>query len=154
MATDDLDVDRKLASDPPLFEFFEMAPRLNRLLDGHYQTLVPPITFGQYRTLRRIDEGYDTLTAITSVATLSMPAISERIEVLVRKGLLRRRVNRRDRRSATLLLTPDGLRVLDEGYDLMHEVSAELLRELDAKAQREFVASIRAIAQAVSTRLR
>jgi DNA-binding MarR family transcriptional regulator len=138
--------------DPPLFELFELAPRLNRLLDTGFKQLEPSLTFGQYRTLRRVGEGYRTLTAIHQVGTLSLPALSQRIEGLARKGLIRRRLNRNDRRSATLSLSDEGRRILREGEDLLVQLSNRLLRDMSGE-DAQAIASAHAVAVAVAKAL-
>lgn len=140
-------------STPALFELFELAPRLHRLLDAHFRSLQPALTFGQYRTLRRVGEGYDTLTAIWQAGTLSLPALSERLDGLVRKRLIRRRADRNDRRSVKLSLTPDGRRVLAEGQLLMAQLSDGMLAELSPDEATELVRAVHVLAGMVTSTL-
>ena len=138
---------------PALFELFELTPRLNRLLDTQLKSLQPALTFGQYRTLRRVSEGYNTLTAIWQAGTLSLPALSERLDGLVRKRLIRRRLNRNDRRSATLTLTPDGRRVLAEGQAILAQLSDRLLSDLNETDARDVITSTHKLIEVVTNSL-
>lgn len=114
---------------------FELAPRVTRMENAVLAEVSPPLTFRQFRLLGRIDEGYTTITRLGRVATISMPAISESVEGLVKKSLVRRSVDPNDRRSATLALTEAGAEALAAGEMLLTAAAERLLEDI-AKSRR------------------
>lgn len=93
--------------------------------------LSPPLTFGQFRLLRQIADGRDTLTELGSDGTLSLAALSESVDALVRKGALERQADRRDRRSMRLTLTDGGARLLSDGGRLLDDLAAQICGGMD-----------------------
>jgi DNA-binding MarR family transcriptional regulator len=68
------------------------------------------------------------------------PATVSRLAArLVRRGLLRRRTDRADRRAVNFRLTPRGLRALHDATDAVEAVLASRLRRLPAGEQRALV---------------
>jgi DNA-binding MarR family transcriptional regulator len=132
---------------------FELAPRLTRLENAVLRDVTPPLTFRQYRILQRVAQGRTTLTALGRLATISLPAVSESVEGLVRKGLLRRKTDARDRRAVNLELTRGGRRALDTAEHLLHVAAERLLDDLPAKRRGELAADVRAITERVSRAL-
>ena len=133
---------------------FDIAPRLTRLENQTLQQVGPGLTFRQYRILCRVDEGNRTVTAIGRLATLSLPAISESTEGLVRKGLLEREVDTSDRRSSQLSLTPAGRRAMAEADVVLNELAEELLADLDEDELAALERSISSVTGRVTARLR
>lgn len=108
-------------------ELFQLAPKVIRVTDAVLRELAPPVTYRQFRLLDWIADGQTTLTRIGRVSTLALPSISEALDVLARKQLIERRLDGDDRRSAQLVLTPLGRRILDEGNKVLGELSDGLL---------------------------
>lgn len=108
------------------WRLFELAPRLARLENAVLKRLSPPVTFGQFRILRKVAAGRDTLTELGSDGTLSLAALSESVDALVRKGALERETDRRDRRSMRLSLTGCGERLLEDGHRLLDDLAAQI----------------------------
>lgn len=133
---------------------FDAAPRLTRLENQTLRHVGPGLTFRQYRILCRVDEGNRTVTAIGRLATLSLPAISESTEGLVRKGLLEREVDVSDRRSAQLTLTAEGRRAMLEADAVLNTLAEELVADLDADELEELERAISKVAAKVADRLR
>lgn len=133
---------------------FDIAPRLTRLENQSLRDVGPGLTFRQYRILCRVEEGNRTVTAIGRLATLSLPAISESTEGLVRKGLLEREVDASDRRSAQLALTETGRRAMLEADTVLDELAEELVADLDEHSLVELERAISKVAARVADRLR
>lgn len=133
---------------------FDIAPRLTRLENQSLRDVGPGLTFRQYRILCRVEEGNRTVTAIGRLATLSLPAISESTEGLVRKGLLEREVDASDRRSAQLALTEAGRLAMLEADTVLDELAEELVAELDERSLVELERAISKVAARVADRLR
>lgn len=124
--------DANAAPTPWLCELFQLAPRVIRLTDALLRELSPPVSYRQFRLLERIADGQTTLTQIGRMATLTLPSISEALDVLARKELVERRLDGDDRRSSQLALTPLGRIILDEGNKVLGELSDELLEGVPA----------------------
>ncbi len=133
---------------------FELAPRLTRLENAVLQEVEPPLTFRQYRILRRVTEGRRTITAIGQHATISLPAISESVDGLVRKGLLERRPDTKDRRAANLVLTEAGLRTLDEADARLDALAEEILGDLSARRRAQLRRELSRVSGRVTALLR
>lgn len=88
------------------------AARLTRIQRDILGSLEYPLTFRQYRSLTRINEGHHSVTELAALAHRTLPTMSKNIEVLVRQGLIRRGEDPKDRRTAVLELTEKGGQVL------------------------------------------
>jgi DNA-binding MarR family transcriptional regulator len=132
---------------------FELAPRLTRLENAVLRDVTPPLTFRQYRILQRVAQGRTTLTALGRLATISLPAVSESVEGLVRKGLLRRRVDADDRRAVNLQLTKSGQRALDTAERLLVEAAQRLLDGVPVRRRVALEADVRRITERVTRAL-
>lgn len=133
---------------------FELAPRLTRLENAVLQEVGPALTFRQYRILRRVREGQTTMTAIGQHATISLPAISESVEGLVRKGLLERRTDPTDRRAANLMLTDAGLRTLHQADARLDALSEEILGDLPPQRRERLRREVSRVSGRVTALLR
>lgn len=71
------------------------------------------ITLEQFHTLRHIRMGYRSVKDLADKRQVSRPAVSQAIEVLVRKGLVDRTQDKSDRRYVELSLTPWASGILD-----------------------------------------
>lgn len=116
---------------------FELAPRLTRLENAVLQDVDPALTFRQYRILRRVVEGETTITAIGRHATITLPAISESVDGMVRKGLLERHTDVRDRRAAHLVLTDAGRRALDEAQRRLDVLAETILEGMSPRRRQQ-----------------
>ena len=102
-------------------------------LDGFWET-VPPlwnfvrsyiratatssfdITVEQFHVLRFVRKGM-SISELATAKNISRPAISQAVNVLVKKGLLTRVQNAKDRRYVTLALTNEGNALLDTVFN-------------------------------------
>lgn len=140
--------------EPDGLSLFKLGPRLTRLENAILRHVDPPLTFRQYRLMRRVLDGQSTITDIGREATLSLPAISESMDGLVRKGLIARTTDVRDRRSARLTVTDAGVRALRDGTARLETLSDRLLEGLDAAAARELREHIGTLTERVTALLR
>jgi len=70
------------------------------------------ITFIQFRMLRQIRRGARTVGDLAAKHQISRPAISQAVDLLVKKGLITRRQDDKDRRYVKLEMTEKGERVV------------------------------------------
>ncbi len=133
---------------------FELAPRLTRLENAVLQDVKPGLTFRQYRIMRRVAEGTTTITEIGRHATISLPAISQSVDGLVRKGLLERHTDARDRRAANLVLTDAGHRALDEAQARLDVLAESILEGMPAHRREQLRLDVSRVRDRVTSLLR
>lgn len=132
---------------------FDLAPRITRLENAVLAESDPSLTFRQFRLLTRIAEGLNTITQLGRIATISLPAISESVEGLVRKGLVVRTTDTNDRRAVNLALTEAGERARAIGGALLAEAAADLLSELSSDARRRLAEDLEVVSERVANAL-
>jgi DNA-binding MarR family transcriptional regulator len=86
--------------------------------------------------------------------TISLAAISQSVEVLVQRGLLRRDRDPKDGRRSILSLTGAGRRALAEASARMAELAAHLAREPDEQQVAELRHALRLLRERVVALLR
>ena len=132
---------------------FELAPRVTRLENAVLADSDPSLTFRQFRLLTRISEGLNTITQLGRIATISLPAISESVEGLVRKGLVVRTTDTNDRRAVNLALTEAGEHARATGEALLAGAAADLLAELSTEARRRLASDLEVVGEHVASAL-
>lgn len=75
------------------------------------------ISLDQFHTLRHIRKGFRTVRDLADTRQVSRAAISQSVDILVRKGLVTRSQEGEDRRLVSLDLTPFAREVLDSNYE-------------------------------------
>ena len=93
------------------------------------------ISVEQFHVLRYVRRGTDSVSELATAKNISRPAISQAVEVLVKKGLLTRVQSEQDRRCVDLVLTEAGNNLLDTVFketrgwmkEQMHELTADEL---------------------------
>lgn len=113
----------------------------------------PPLTFRQYRLLERVADGFTTVTALGRLATITLPAISESVDVLVRKGLLDRRANEQDRRESNLHLTTAGTHALEQANALLAQTAQQILTGVPARRRATLTRDTRRVIEQVTASL-
>lgn len=113
----------------------------------------PPLTFRQYRLLERVADGYTTVTALGRLATITLPAISESVDVLVRKGLLDRRANEQDRRESNLYLTPAGTHALEQANAMLADTAQQILTGVPTRRRATLARDTRRVIEQVTASL-
>jgi DNA-binding MarR family transcriptional regulator len=71
------------------------------------------MTEEQFQVLRRICKGSTSVSALAEASQTSRSAVSKAVDTLVRRGLVTRSQDTRDRRNVPLALTDEGQRVMD-----------------------------------------
>jgi len=131
----------------------ELAPRLTRLENSVLGDVDPPLTFRQYRLLERISQGHTTITALGRLATITLPAVSESVDVLVRKGLLARGPSARDRRESHLAVTEPGLRALSAARAALDDLASTVLSGVLPRRRTTLARDVRAVSARVTEEL-
>ncbi len=92
-----------------------LPPVWNRIRSNIRATAVEQygIRVEQFHILRHIRRGFTSVSELAEVLQISRSAVSQAVDVLVERGLIRRRQNAQDRRNIPLELTDDGNRLLD-----------------------------------------
>lgn len=96
------------------------------------------LSYRQMRTLRHVHSGMTSATELGRVFGVTAPAISETVEALVKRSLLDRAPNERDRRTVKLVLTALGKEMVEEGERIRVRVAEELLSPLSDVQRRSF----------------
>lgn len=107
-----------------------VAARLTRLYAKVLAQQENAVTFRQQRLLMRVREGHSSLATLAAFGNLTVPTVSESIDVLVRRGLMTRTENPENRRSMLLRLTPLGEQACDTAQAALDEVNRILLAEV------------------------
>ena len=96
--------------------FWETVPPLWGTIRTHIRVAATAkfdITVEQFHILRHVRRGAASISELATAKNISRPAISQAVEVLVKKGLLTRVQSTQDRRFVELALTEAGNELLD-----------------------------------------
>jgi DNA-binding MarR family transcriptional regulator len=96
--------------------FWETVPPLWGTIRTHIRAAATAkfdITVEQFHILRHVRRGTGSISELATAKNISRPAISQAVEVLVKKGLLTRVQSTQDRRFVELALTEAGNELLD-----------------------------------------
>jgi DNA-binding MarR family transcriptional regulator len=105
------------------------------------------VTLTQYRSLVVLaSRGPQSVAALAEAVAVTPPTASRLCERLVRKGLVRRRADRHDRRQVRLALTEAGRDLIDTVTARRRQEIADLLASVPAETQRSVVAALRQLA--------
>jgi DNA-binding MarR family transcriptional regulator len=116
-------VDRIWEAVPPLWG----AVRSHiRMLAAHQHN----ITVEQFHVLWYVHHGTGSVSELATARSISRPAISQAVDVLVRKGLVKRVQSTRDRRFIGLSLTEAGKALLGSLFDETHQWMKERMKIL------------------------
>lgn len=102
--------------DQAIDRFWETVPPLWNSVRSHIRAAATAnfdITVEQFHILRFVRRGSESLSELAKAKNISRPAMSQAVEVLVKKGLLTRIQNTQDRRYVELALTEAGNKLLD-----------------------------------------
>lgn len=102
----DQTIDRFLETVPPLWNFIRSHIRATATSNFD-------ITVEQFHVLRYVRRGVTSMSDLAVAKNISRPAISQAVDVLVKKGLLTRVQSTQDRRVVDLALTDEGSALLD-----------------------------------------
>ncbi len=102
--------------DRAIDRFWETVPPLWNSIRSHIRATATAnfdITVEQFHVLRYVRRGTDSVSELATAKNISRPAISQAVEILVKKGLLTRVPSKEDRRCVELVLTEAGNHLLD-----------------------------------------
>ena len=107
------------------------------------------VTLTQYRSLVVLaSRGPQTVAALADALGVTPPTASRLCERLVRKGLVRRRTDRHDRRQVRVALTAAGRRLVDVVTARRRQEISDLLQAVPPDARRSVVAGLQLLADA------
>jgi MarR family transcriptional regulator, organic hydroperoxide resistance regulator len=127
-----------------------VSARLTRLYGRVLGQLDTPLTFRQHRMLRRVAEGHTSMAALAAFGNLTVPTVSESVEVLVRRGLMNRQENPQNRRSLLLSLTPEGQAAKEAADVALADVGEQLLLAVPEEQQQLLQESLASIFDAAT----
>lgn len=90
------------------------------------------ITVEQFHVLRYVRSGPNSMAELAAAKNISRPAISQAVDVLVKKGLVARVQNAADRRVVDLTLTDEGNALLDAIFKETRGWMKERMKSLSA----------------------
>ena len=99
--------------------FWETVPPLWGTIRTHLRAAATgnfDISVQQFHILRHVRRGKCSVSELADAQNISRPAISQGVEMLVKKGLLTRVQSTEDRRFVQLTLTKDGDKLLDSVF--------------------------------------
>ncbi len=113
-----------LLRDQAIDRFWETIPPLWNLVRSHIRATATgnfDITVEQFHVLRHVRRGVTSMSDLAVAKNISRPAISQAVDVLVKKGLLTRVQSVQDRRVVDLALTEEGIALLDAVFEATRE---------------------------------
>src|SRR5512138_602299 len=102
--------------DQAVDRFWETVPPVWNTVRSHIRATATAnfdITVEQFHVLRYVRKGPGSMSELATAKNISRPAISQAVEILVKKGLLTRVQSTQDRRYVELALTEAGKNLLD-----------------------------------------
>jgi DNA-binding MarR family transcriptional regulator len=107
------------------------------------------ITLTQYRSLVVLaSRGPQGLASLAEAVAVTPPTTSRLVDRLLRKGLVRRRTDRHDRRQVRIGLTDAGRQLIDVVTEHRRQEIATLLKAIPVNEQRSMAKGLQMLAQA------
>ena len=98
------------------------------------------ITEQQWRVLRVLSEtGPQDLTQISDKASLLLPSLSRIIRKLLDGGLVVSSINSRDRRRQTVVITPEGQKIIDDNLPQATKIAEKLQHQLGTERYEQLL---------------
>lgn len=122
--------------DRAIDRFWETVPPLWNSIRSHIRATATAnfdISVEQFHVLRYVRRGTDSVSELATAKNISRPAISQAVEILVKKGLLTRVPSKEDRRCVELVLTEAGNHLLDTVFKETRGWMKERMGELSPK---------------------
>lgn len=119
--------------DQTIDRFWETVPPVWNYVRTHIRGTATgkfDITVEQFHVLRFVRRGPNSMSELATAKNISRPAISQAVDVLVKKGLLTRIPSTTDRRVVELALTEEGNALLDTVFKENREWMKELMKAL------------------------
>lgn len=118
-------IDRFWETVPPVWNF--VRSHIRATATGNFD-----ITVEQFHVLRFVRRGM-SISELATAKNISRPAISQAVDVLVKKGLVTRVQSTQDRRYVELTLTPEGDALLDAVFKETRGWMKERMSKLSAE---------------------
>jgi DNA-binding MarR family transcriptional regulator len=99
----------------------------------------------QFHILRHVRRGTGSISEIAAAKNISRPAVSQAVEALVQKRLLKRVQSRRDRRYVEVTLTPAGDALLDRLFKKSRKWMNDLMKVLSQDELNAIIAAMDAL---------
>lgn len=107
------------------------------------------VTLTQYRSLVVLaSRGPQSVAALADAVAVTPPTVSRLCDRLVRKGLVRRREDPRDRRAVRLALTAAGRELVDQVTERRRREIERLLEAVSPETQRQMVDALQQLSAA------
>jgi len=116
--------------------FWETVPPLWNSVRSHIRATATAnfdISVEQFHVLRYVRRGTDSVSELATAKNISRPAISQAVEILVKKGLLTRVPKKEDRRCVDLVLTKAGNDLLDTVFKETRRWMKEQMQDLNSE---------------------
>ena len=113
--------------------FWETVPPLWSMIRSRIRAAATAdfgVTVEQFHVLRYVRRGIRSVGDLANARSISRPAASQAVEVLVQKGLLTRKQDATDRRYVEISLTPEGHSLLDAVFGRTKAWMAERMRPM------------------------
>src|SRR5215213_2494842 len=121
--------------DQAIDRFWETVPPVWNTVRSHIRATATAkfdITLEQFHVLRFVRRGPNSMSELATAKNISRPAISQAVDVLVKKGLLTRVPSSTDRRVIELALTDAGNELLDTVFKENRAWMKERMNKLTA----------------------
>ncbi len=141
-------ITRESLQDQTIDRFWETIPPLWGTIRAHIRAEAMrkfDITVEQFHILRHVRRGTGSISELAVAKNISRPAISQAVEVLVKKGLLTRVQSTHDRRFVKLALTEPGNDLLDTLFRETREWMKERMSMLSASELNTIASAMEAL---------
>ncbi len=128
--------------DQAVDRFWETVPPLWNIVRSHIRATATAkfdISVEQFHVLRYVRRGKDSMSELATAKNISRPAISQAVDVLVKKGLLTRVQSTEDRRYVDLALTDAGNNLLDTVFQETRKWMKERMCDLSTEELKTMV---------------
>lgn len=106
------------------------------------------LTVEQFQALRRIRKGYDSVSALAEEGRLSRSQASRAVDALVRRKLVARLTDEKDRRRVHLSLTAKGEQTLNAIFDETEVWLAERFKTLSSSQAQDVARALSLLREA------
>jgi MarR family 2-MHQ and catechol resistance regulon transcriptional repressor len=125
--------------------FWETVPPVWLTVRGNLRSIATQsfnMSVEQFRILRHIHNGHNSVSDLAEAKQISRPAVSQAVELLVQQGCITRRQSSEDRRCVKLELTPKGTAILNNIFDRNSQWMVEKLEALSPEQLGELLTGL------------
>ncbi|MCX6719981.1 MAG: MarR family transcriptional regulator [Candidatus Staskawiczbacteria bacterium] len=106
----------------------------------HSSSCLADFTHEEIEVLKFVKKNKNTtMRAVADYLYIKPPSATSVIENLVKKGILKRVLNKGDRRVVYVLLTPKGLKLLQKKYKSIHKAIGKIFEKLNEKDKKNLI---------------